>query len=286
MSKAIIIGSGPAGISAALYTARGNVDTTIISSGYGALEKAHKIENYYGLKEPISGKELHDIGISQAKALGCTIVEGEVLGLGYDGQITVSLKDDLLKADAVIISTGSSRKSPSIKGLADFEGRGVSYCATCDGFFYRDKSVVVIGNGEYALHEAMALTPLAEKVYILTNGQPAKAQFPENIIVIDKQIDEISGDAAVESISFKDGTALSANGIFVAMGSAGSVDLARKLGALIEGNKIIVDENMQTNIPGLFACGDCTGGLLQVSKAVADGAIAGTSTVKFLRNKK
>lgn len=284
MTKLIIIGDGPAGASAALYALRGNIDTTVISKGYGALEKAHAIENYYGLTTPLPGKELHDLGVSQVRKLGADIVSKEVVGISFDGKFKVLTADEEFSADALIIATGTSRKVPRIKGIADFEGLGVSYCAVCDGFFHRGKDVAVLGSGKYALHEAQALLPIAGSVTVLTDGTSPEVEFPSEIKVDERKISHLDGSPmALSTVVFDDSSSMTISGLFIAQGSASSTDLARKVGIATDSNKIVVDENMATNIPGIFACGDCTGGLLQVSKAVYDGATAGNSVVKYLR---
>lgn len=284
MTKLIIIGDGPAGASAALYALRGNIDTTVISKGYGALEKAHAIENYYGLATPLPGKELHDLGVSQVRKLGADIVSKEVVGISFDGKFKVLTADEEFSADALIIATGTSRKVPKIKGIADFEGLGVSYCAVCDGFFHRGKDVAVLGSGKYALHEAQALLPIAGSVTVLTDGTSPEVEFPPEIKVDERKISHLDGSPmALSTVVFDDSSSTTISGLFIAQGSASSTDLARKVGIATDSNKIVVDENMATNIPGIFACGDCTGGLLQVSKAVYDGATAGNSVVKYLR---
>lgn len=284
MTKLIIIGDGPAGASAALYALRGNIDTTVISKGYGALEKAHAIENYYGLATPLPGKELHDLGVSQVRKLGADIVSKEVVGISFDGKFKVLTADEEFSADALIIATGTSRKVPRIKGIADFEGLGVSYCAVCDGFFHREKDVAVLGSGKYALHEAQALLPIAGSVTVLTDGTSPEVEFPPEIKVDERKISHLDGSPmALSTVVFDDSSSTTISGLFIAQGSASSTDLARKVGIATDSNKIVVDENMATNIPGIFACGDCTGGLLQVSKAVYDGATAGNSVVKYLR---
>jgi thioredoxin-disulfide reductase len=284
MTKLIIIGDGPAGASAALYALRGNIDTTVISKGYGALEKAHAIENYYGLATPLPGKELHDLGVSQVRKLGADIVSKEVVGISFDGKFKVLTADEEFSADALIIATGTSRKVPRIKGIADFEGLGVSYCAVCDGFFHRGKDVAVLGSGKYALHEAQALLPIAGSVTVLTDGTSPEVEFPSEIKVDERKISHLDGSPmALSTVVFDDSSSMTISGLFIAQGSASSTDLARKVGIATDSNKIVVDENMATNIPGIFACGDCTGGLLQVSKAVYDGATAGNSVVKYLR---
>lgn len=285
MTDILIIGSGPAGISAALYAARAGMDTLVVSSGQSALFKAHMIENYYGGSIP--GDELYEKGIAQAKELGIEIKEDQVVGLGFDGDFIVTGEKSQYKAKSVIIATGSARKAPPLPGLSEFEGRGVSYCAVCDGFFHRGKNVAVLGSGTYALHEAMELSPIAESVTILTDGQVPEFSLPDsvtNISVDTGKIKELTGEELLSSVVFEDGKALDVSGVFVAIGTAGSSDLARKLGAVTEGTKIAVNGEMATNIPGLYAAGDCTPGMLQVAKAVYQGAEAATSAIKFVRS--
>jgi len=284
MSNVIIIGNGPAGISAALYTTRAGIDTIIIGKDYGALGKASEIENYYGFEQPISGKALIQDGIAQAKRLGTKIISDEVLGISYTDRLVVITKEKEYSADSVIIATGSSRSTPSINGLKEFEGHGVSYCAVCDAFFYKGKDVAVLGNGEYALHEALELLPTSNSVTLLTNGKQPSTVIPDKIIVNTNIIESFIGNDLLNAVQFKNGGSLSISGVFIAVGVAGSIDLAKKLGAATVKNKIITDESMATNIPGLFAAGDCTGGLLQISKAVYEGAKAGTQVIKYLRS--
>lgn len=284
MSNVIIIGNGPAGISTALYTTRAGINTKIIAKDYGALGKASEIENYYGFSEPISGKDLISEGIEGARRLGAEILSDEVLGITYGDKLIVITKSGEYEADTVVLATGTSRAAPKIKGLKEFEGHGVSYCAVCDAFFYRGKDVAVLGNGNYALHEALELLPTSNSVTILTNGKEPDFEVPENIKVNTNIIDSINGIDIVEEVHFQNGEIAQVSGIFVAIGAAGSTDLAKKIGAETQNNKIIVDENMSTNIPGLYAAGDCTGGLLQISKAVYEGAKAGTEIIKYLRN--
>ncbi len=283
MPNIIIVGSGPAGVSAALYTARAGLDTTVLTKGSGALDRAEMIQNYYGFAEPISGAELERRGIEGAKAVGVKFVNTEVVGLTYTDRLTVETLSGDYPADAVILATGASRAVPKIPGLPGLEGHGVSYCATCDAFFYRGKDVAVLGNGEYALHEVQALLPVAKSVTLLTNGMPLTTEFPPEVKVYADKVNAILGEERVGGVQLADGTELPLAGVFVALGVAGSTALARKLGAEVNGNRIVTDEHMMTTIPGLYAAGDCTGGLLQVAKAVYEGALAGTEAVKALR---
>ena len=149
MSKnVVIIGGGPAGISAALYTARAGIDTLVIENGARALEKAEKIENYYGFENGISGKELYESGLLQAKNVGVKTVTAEVVGLSFEDKFRVTTTAGEYLADSVIIATGASRNKPKIENIDKFEGSGISYCAVCDGFFFRGKDVAVLGSGE------------------------------------------------------------------------------------------------------------------------------------------
>ncbi len=284
MSSTIIIGNGPAGVSAALYTARAGIETTIVGKDFGALEKAASIENYYGFSSPISGKDLITDGLAGAKRLGVSILQDEVIGISFTNSFSVTTKYKNLNADSVILATGTSRRAPVIQGLKQFEGRGVSYCAVCDAFFYRKKSVAVLGSGAYALHEAMELLPVTSSVTLLTNGVPLTVDVPDEIMVNTQKIKALEGGNQLESILFEDESTLDVYGLFIAFAFAQSTDLARKLGALTEKNKILVDSKMSTNLPGLYAAGDCTGGLLQISKAVYEGAKAGTEVIQYLRN--
>jgi thioredoxin reductase (NADPH) len=283
MVDVIIIGSGPAGISAALYTRRAGLDTLIIGKGSGALAKADRIENYYGFSEPVSGSELMQSGIAAAKRLGIAMLSDEVVGLQYTGNFAVKTRNTEVSAVCVVIATGSVRAVPKIEGIEAFEGRGVSYCAVCDGFFHRGKPVCVLGEGNYALSEVAELQPIAGSVTLATNGAVAAAGVPGGVAVITKKIERISGGERVEEVVFEDGATLAVSGVFVAAGVAGSGDLARQAGARLDGTRIAVDANMATNVPGLYAAGDCTAGMLQVSKAVYEGAKAGTEVIKYVR---
>lgn len=285
MYDVIIVGAGPAGISASLYTIRRNLKTLIIYKEKSALEKSTKIENYYGFENGINGEELYKIGIRQAQNIGAEVIKDEVTNIKIDYlnekeyTFKVETLNNEFKAKSVILATGNKKNKPNIKNMDKYEGKGISYCAICDGFFYRNKNVAVIGNGVYAIAEAKDLQNIAKSITILTNGRQAPEYRAENININTKKIDQIEGENKVEEIDFVDNTKMKIDGIFIAQGVAGSTEFAKKIGAKINNDKIVVDENMETSIKGLFACGDCTGGLYQVSKAVYDGTKAGLAVL-------
>ena len=298
MENIVIIGAGPAGISAALYAARGNLNPLVINNGIGALEKAEKIENYYGLEQSVSGRELYERGLAQAEALGVRIIEAEVLGISGFDTFTVKTTAGDFDTVSVILATGGKRTAPKIPGLREFEGRGVSYCAVCDAFFYRGKEVAVVGNGDFALHEAEQLRNVTQGVTIYTDGKKPEFSREHPISVNTMKIqaiegeDKVSGllmqsDASVQEAETQVKSFYPADGVCIALGTAGSTEIARQMGAEItdKGN-IKINEEMETTIPGLFAAGDCTGGLLQVSKAVYEGSMAAISAGKYVRSKK
>jgi thioredoxin-disulfide reductase len=282
MFDVCIIGKGPSGISAALYTLRAGLTTLIIGKDFGALGKAANIDNYYGVNS-VSGKELAETGAKQARKLGAEIIDDEVVSISYGSCFEVETIAHKIECKALLLATGSSRKAPLIKGLKDFEGRGVSYCAVCDGFFYRGKNVAVLGSGSYAMSECSHLLALANSVTVLTNGQQAGANIPEGVMVDKRKIKSVIGDEYVNGVTFDDQSFMPVDGVFVAIGTASSVDFARKLGAIVEDNKIKVEKDFSTNIPGLYAAGDCVSEVMQVSVAVGQGAIAGLSIINFIR---
>ena len=281
MYDVIIIGGGPAGISAAIYAKRSNLDVLVLYYGESNLEQASKIDNYYGFADGISGKDLFNIGIGQAENLGIEVKKLEVLGIENIGEkFNVKTEIENFDTKTVIIATGNRKVKPNIKGIKEFEGKGVSYCAICDAFFYRKKNVAVIGNGKYAVNEATELSYVADKVTILTNGlEKPECEFDVN----SKKIKEITGEEKVSKVEFEDGSKVTVDGVFVALGEAGASDFAKTLGIIQEGDNIKTNEKMETNVPGIYACGNITGGLFQVCKAVYEGAEAGIAVANFVR---
>lgn len=289
MYDTIIIGGGPSGVSAALYTVRAGLSTLIIENGPGALARAEKIENYYGLPSPISGDELYDIGLAQVDAFDVERKQAEVLSLGYGEKgYTVDCDTGNYEALSLIMAAGKPRKTLPVDGLGKLEGRGVSYCAVCDGFFFKGKRIAVLGESAYAAHEAAYLAGLTDQLYILTNGNELTAEMPENSVIRTEKLKSLNGDPSLESISFELGGDLPVDGLFIALGTASSADFAVKLGILTENGSITADKDQKTNVPGVFAAGDCTAGVgvYQISVAVGQGAVAGLSAIKYVKNAK
>ena len=284
MYDSIIVGKGPAGITAAIYLKRAGYNCIVIGKDGGNLIKNSKIQNYYGIEE-ITGEELLLKGIKQAENLGIEVITDEVIELEYNNKFSVKTINNVYEGKTIILATGNKRKTPNIEGVNNFNGKGISYCAVCDGFFYKNKDVVVIGNGEYAINEVNHLLPIAKNVTLLTDGKQID-NSKINVNIDNREIKQFRGDSKLKEIEFKDNSNIKIDGAFLAIGIATSTDLAQRLGVLIKENRIIVDENMQTNVNGLFAAGDCTGGLLQISKSVYEGSKAGLSAVEYLKNLK
>lgn len=294
INDVIIIGKGPAGISASLYTQRANLDTLIIGKNESALKKAEKIENYYGLEEPVSGEKLLAMGEGQAVRLGVQILHEEVAAVAKlykENYFKVSTISGEYYSRTVLIATGQPHKKLDIQGLKEYEGKGVSYCTTCDGFFYKGLSVGVLGFNNYAVHEAIELEAYTQDITIFTNGEELDvsgdiADIAGKFKINTRPVVKLSGKEYLEQIQFYDGHVQKIDGIFVAYGTASSIDFAKKLGIETEGNTVKADIHQCTNIEGVFAAGDCTGGFKQIATAVGQGAVAGKSMIEYIRNLK
>ncbi len=279
MYDTIIIGGGPAGVSSAIYLKRFNLNPLIITTKNSSLNKA-KIENFYGQKS-IDGKELFELGLAQAKSLEIDIKIEEVTSIEFiNGGFNVKSNLSDYQAKTIILSTGKSRKKLDVSGLEKLLGSGVSQCAVCDGFFYRNKSIVIIGNSSYMKEELEVLSRFTNDIKILTNGLEFESdKYP----VIKSKIISFNGDTKLESITLSDQT-IKADGAFIAIGQASALDFAAHLGIAVKDNNIVVKDYM-TNIPGIFAAGDSIGGILQVSKAVSDGTAVAFKIKEYLNKK-
>ena len=279
MSNIVIIGSGPAGVSAALYTARAGVDTTVLTRGPGALDRAELIQNYYGFAAPISGAELERQGIEGAKAVGVKFVTTEAVGLTYTDKLTVETLDGDYPADAVVLATGASRATPRIPGLAGLEGHGVSYCATCDGMFYRGKRVAVLSASASGVEEASFLHTLAGSVdYYALKPHDASA-LPEGVQIVAEKPRSLAREESKIALTTDRETHLY-DGVFI---FRTAVPLRMLLDGLeTDGGAIRVDRSMKTSLPGVFAAGDVTGRPLQIAKAVGEGNVAAIAAAEYI----
>ena len=287
----LIVGKGPAGLSAAIYTSRAGLDTLIL----GCAPKVagdYKIDNYFGFPETISGKELIELGQKQAEKFGAKIRCEKVLSIYQqeDGLFKVKTEKGEILARAIILSTGVARIKPGIKNLSDYEGKGVSYCVSCDEFFYRNKKVMVVGEGIFAANQAIELKTYTPHVKICTQNKEITMteEFKErlkklDIPIIEKKIVQLEGKNFLERVVYNDGEKEEVDGLFVAMGEASSLDFAYTLGITRKGVFIETDANQKTNIPGVFAAGDCVGRFLQISVAVGEGAIAANSAIDYVK---
>ena len=283
----LILGYGPAGVSAALYGLRAGLDVLLVGKDGGALSKAHAIQNYYGLEKPLTGEELLQVGKKQALDLGAQIVDDEVMDLRFDGsQFVAKGLTASYHGKVCIMATGAARKKHPLPGMAEMEGHGVSYCAVCDSFFYKGKNVAVLGSGEYALHETEELLQVVGSATLLTNGAEVSAKFPDKVRIEKRHLQGLVGEGAFQGVRYEDGSEEKFDGLFVALGSANATDLALKAGAAFDQGKLVLDGDLQTTLPGLYAAGDCTGGILQVSVAVGEGAKAALAAIKYLRENK
>jgi thioredoxin reductase (NADPH) len=288
-----IVGAGPAGLSAAIYTGRSGIETTVLGCA-PKIAGDYEVDNYFGFPTTVTGRELIERGQEQAKRFGARISCDRVLGVHMDenGGFELKTEKDTVSAGAVILATGVSRVRPGIANLQDYEGKGVSYCVSCDGFFYRNKQVLVLGEGVYAANQALELRNYTPNVAICTQGkEPSitpefRARLDEaGLPIIEKRIQTLAGANGLERVRYADGGEAPVDGLFIALGEASALDFAYSLGLLREGVFIKVDEEQRTNIPGVFAAGDCTGGYLQIAVAVGEGAKAARAALGHVKGK-
>lgn len=278
----IVIGRGPAGISAAIYLKRFNYNPLVIAYNDGALADAHYIDNYYGLSH-IKGSDLVDAGVNQAKELQVEMLDAEVTSVEVLDHIYVTTTKGNFEAKTLFLAMGKKKSGLKITSAHSFDGKGVSYCAICDGFFFKGKRIGLVGAGAYMEAEYNVLKRFSNDITIFTEGKDV--DIPDAKIVKDN-IKELSGNERLESVVTENGQ-YEIDGLFIALGTQSGSSLASHLGLLTdEKGYIVVDKNYMTNINHIYAGGDIIGGLLQVSKAVADGANAAISIKRDLDNNK
>ena len=291
----VVIGAGAAGLSAAGYAARAGYSTLALDAAApgGQLLFIDTIENYPG-RESISGFALAEEMEKQALSFGVEIEYSEVSSVSKkDDGFTVTTADGEVKSKAVILAMGAKHRHLDVPGESEYEGRGVSYCATCDGPFFRDKVVTVVGGGDTALTDAVYLSKLCSKVYLVHRRNEFRAQkvLQDRVracgnieIVTPHTVKQINGDGSkVTSVTLDDGTALICDGIFIFTGIIPSSGIVKDLVELDRQGFIITDAKMETSLPGIFACGDIrTTPFRQVVTAAGDGAIAAHGADEYI----
>jgi len=293
MPDVVIVGGGPAGLSAAIYTARAGQDTVVFDKGGATIQRVDRIYNYLGFPDGIGGEELLRRGREQAEGFGAEIVNEEVLGVrqmeGDEEGYVVDTSDGEYETKGLILATGASFTKPGIEGVDEFEGSGVSYCVQCDAFFFRDKSVAIVGAGNFAAKEALLLLDYTDDVTLMTDGKELDVDDElknrldeEGIPVVTEDVERVEGEHSLERAMLESGP-VEVNGLFVAVGAAGGGDLARMLGIPLEGSYIVVDKELDTGVPHVYAAGDCIGGNRQISTAVGEGAEAAINLLEELR---
>ncbi|MFH0870350.1 MAG: FAD-dependent oxidoreductase [archaeon] len=303
MHDIIIIGAGFAGYTAAIYAARYNMKPLVIASELGGLiVESSKVCNYPGFKE-VSGLDLMTKFMEQAKGLGAEISNDEVLKISKSGNVFLveTRRNKKYETKTLVLALGTKRRKLNVPGAAEFEGKGIHYCATCDAAFYRNKAVAVIGGSNSAAHAAMLLSNFAKQVYLIYRGADLRCEPTMKESLIDKgnvkiiyntNLTNISGSKFVEKMTldhpFDGSDELKVDGIFIEIGGVPGSAITKEIGvALTESGEIIVNQRSETNVPGVFAAGDVTNTVLrQGIVAAAQGAIAGTSAYQFITGKK
>jgi len=300
VENVIIIGSGPAGLTSALYTARANLEPLLFTGNEigGQVSITNEVENYPGFPEGLTGPEMIERFQKQAERFGARIEYAEVTEIDFDVQpFRIKSYDNEYEATSVIITTGASPRKLGVSGEVDFIGRGVSYCATCDGFFFRDKDVIVVGGGDSALEESVFLTKFASRVRIIHRRDQLRAGYTlqeranrnEKIeFVWDTVVTEINGDGAVESVQVKnvktnEVSTLATEGVFVYVGHFQNSQLFKGVLEMDEHGYLMTDRLTRTSVPGVFAAGEIADSVFrQVVTSAGEGCKAAIQVERYL----
>ncbi len=300
---AIILGGGPAGLTAGIYLARARVDTVILNEGTigGQTVLTHEIANYPGI-ESINGYQLARTMKNQASSFGCEIRSNvKITNLNITGKIKkVEINGkETYTAKTLIIASGGRSRTLNVPGEEKFKGRGISYCATCDGDFFTGQNIIVVGGGNSALEEAVALTKYAESVTIVHQFNHFQA-FPHAVkeakenpkinFIMESEITEFIGNEKLEKVKIIDKksgqvSTKEIDGVFILIGYVPNTEKFKDIIDLNERNEIIVDKDMRTNVDGVFAAGDSIEKKYrQITTAVSDGTVAALNAIEFLNN--
>jgi len=296
----IIIGGGPAGLSAGIYASRSRLNCLLIEKTIpgGLIANAEKVENYPGFPDGVSGLELGELMQRQAKKFGLEIVTAEVQGITLNGgKKIIKTSSGDYAAQAVIVASGSEHNKLGVPGEEKYTGKGVSFCATCDGYFFQDKKVAVVGGGNAALAEALSLTKFAGKVIVIHRRNELRATKvvqeralanPKIEFRFNTAVNTIEGKDFVENLQLEDTenhkkSNLKVDGIFVAIGFKPNTEFLKDIVPLDGVGYVITDEKMATSVPGIFAAGDVrSNSIRQVIAATGDGAVAAIYAERYL----
>lgn len=295
----LILGGGPAGLSAALYASRARLRAAVLHDGGGQVTSTPEIENYLGI-DSIDGFELDRLFTEHAKRMGAELLTARAEKLTGGDVFAVETRGGVLRARAVVLAMGATHRELGLESEKRLFGAGVSYCATCDGAFFRNKTVAVVGGGDTAVSDALYLSKLAAKVYLIHRRDEfraskflvERAQARENIrFILSTVVEEVLGEDRVQGLRLRNvsngnvGT-LETDGLFVAVGIRPNSELVRGLVALDEGGFVVAGEDCKTSLPGIFAAGDLrTKPLRQIVCAVSDGAVAVESALEYLETR-
>jgi len=296
----VIIGGGPGGLAAGLYTSRAGLKSLLLERGAvgGQMVNATLIENYPGFPEGISGAELGSFMQQQAVKYGLEVLTAEFTGLGRGNSHTVATSEGSFEAAAVIIAAGSEYRKLGVPGEKRLSGRGVSYCATCDGFFFRDRVVAVVGGGDTAITDAIELGQHASRVYVIHRRDQLRAgkvlqqrafAHPNLEFVWDTVVEEVLGEKMLSGLKLRNvktgqQSILKVDGVFVAIGLLPNSQSVNGILELDPAGCIVTDEKMATSVPGIFAVGDIRrNSPRQIAAAVGDGVTAAMSAFKYLQ---
>lgn len=286
----VVIGSGPAGLQAAIHAARKKVDVVLIGKLENSSTFGIPVENYFGISGKQSGTDLLMNGVRQAVSFGCEVADMNVISAERNGDRfrVTSESGEVVDAKAVVLATGITRNHLGVPGEREFgNGKGISYCAACDCNFYKGKTVAVVGGQSEAAISAELMTRYASKVYWIFPRFDADVSLVERAVAagaekVADSVKQIKGDGRVDAVVLSDGREISVDGVFIELGGKSSADLAMEIGVMPEVDDTIkVDRNCATSVPGVFACGDITGRPWQIGKAVGEGVVAGSAAADY-----
>jgi thioredoxin reductase (NADPH) len=291
----IILGTGPAGLQAAIHAARKKVSVLVLGKETKSSVFHAHVENFCCIFN-ITGEEILNVGRQQAASFGADLLDEDVLNIFSDGQHfkIISESGTELTSRALIVATGTARNKLGVPGEKDFLGRGVSYCVECDANFFKDEDVAVVGGASAAVGGAFTLLDYAKTVNLICetldiNDTLAAELKKSNVIIRENaKVKEISGDTAVEAIILEDGSKIPATGVFIELGARGVMELAAHIGIQFDDEMKYIETNkkMETNVPGVYAAGDICGPPWQMAKAVGEGCVAGIAAATYAKKSK